>query len=66
MAFRGEQYMLKLEVPIDDPVLMQEFQNQADLGCIKSDDCISELLAKLRRTTHTGRELSCVVQLASA
>ena len=47
MALGCKQYIVELEVPIDDTVLMQELQGQADLGCIESGRCINigEVLA---------------------
>ena len=47
MAFRCKEYIVELEAAVDNTVLMQELQDQADLGCVKPGRFISidELLA---------------------
>ena len=47
MAFGCKQYIVELDVPTNDTVLMQQYQGQADLGCVKPGTCISigEVLA---------------------
>ena len=47
MAVGCKQYIVELDVPINDTILMQELQDEADLGCVKPGTCISigEVLA---------------------
>lgn len=57
MAFRCKQYIVELEAAVDNTVLMQELQDQADLGCVKPGTCISinEVLA----SNIMGAVLNC-------
>lgn len=41
MAFGCEQNAVELDGSIDNTVLMQELQDQADLGCVKPKMCVN-------------------------
>lgn len=62
MAFGCKQYVVELDVPTNDTVLMQEFQGQADLGCVKPGTCIS--IGEVLASNLVGAFLNCT--LASA